>query len=88
MITMITSLDGLLLTRREVFLLSGLLFLLLFAANNDLFSPLVSVVDGGVSRSDVVEESDLVKYPDPLLRWSDSVPETEIVAHSTGELFC
>lgn len=84
---MITSLDGLLLTRREVFLLSGLLFLLLFAANNDLFSPLV-VVDGGVSRSDVVEESDLAKYPDPLLRWSDSVPETEIVAHSTGELFC
>lgn len=87
---MISSPDGLLLTRREVFLLSGLLFLLLFAANNDLFSPLGFVVDvdGGVSRSNAVEESGLAKYPDPLLRWSDSVPETEIVAHSTGELFC
>ena len=83
---MISSQDTLFLTRREFILLGGLLFLLLFITNDEYVSQLESYVAVKAGPEDtVVADGKGGRYPDPLLNWTDSVPETEIVAHSTGE---
>ena len=84
--TMISSQDTLFLTRREFILLGGLLFLLLFITNDEYVSQLESYVAVNAGPEDsVVADGKGGRYLDPLLNWTDTVPETEIVAHSTGE---
>lgn len=75
-------------TRRELILLAGLVFTLLFFIPNNFASdasPHLANADVGTQQP---FEKGLVttgSYPDPRLTWASSVPETEILHYSPGQ---
>ena len=77
-------------TRRELVLLTGLLVLLLFLTQSEYITTL-KPQNVGITREIQLHDGKHAffstgAYPSPRFTWSNTVPETDIVAHVPGEL--
>ena len=82
-------------TRREILLLTLLLISLLFITQTDYIATSKTCHNCGISLD---EEEDILLdvnatrkpimgiYPDPVLSWNETVPESELITHVPGTL--
>ena len=76
-------------TRRELVLLAGLLCTLFFITQSEFFAANQILSRKGRTDAQIVETSVVTShsYPEQKLTWTNSIPETKVVAHVPGESY-